>query len=430
MEYLIVGAGISGLYIAYSLHKKFGVSNIMVIEKNKHLGGRIMTKYFSDGSFIEMGAGGIIDSQENVNALVKELGISVTYHKGESKKAYADLSKKMIDNPDMPFVYQIDNLIYEVKTDFFQIMDELYQKLSDPSFYQEAINYNICYLIEKYYGFSKAQTMMMMHGYHGDFYNYNAVDALKMFHTSFSKDASFTSLPNGMHSIIERLAEYLRKNDIIIQLDTKCVDISKKNGQYVCHLKNGGTIQARNIVLAIPKKNLLQIKYLKPVYWKFESVINKPLIRIYLFFPLENGKVWFDFMEGTITNNTILQQIIPVDKKRGLMMIYCDDMNANLLGGLHRKGVLLKEVYENLIKIFSHIKIPLPMEYYVNYCADAIHQWKPTYHSQEMYKEIRQPLSGENIYIVGEAFSLHQQWLEGAVKSVNDLMVYLNGKHI
>lgn len=48
--------------------------------------------------------------------------------------------------------------------------------------------------------------------------------------------------------------------------------------------------------------------------------------------------------------------------------------------------------------------------------------WKPGINPDLMYEKIRQPINGENIFIVGEAYSINQQWSQGAIQSVDDLL--------
>ena len=299
MDYIIVGAGISGLYCAYALHKNFGISNITIIEKNERLGGRIMTKYLSNDLFIEMGAGGIINVQTNVNKLVKELGIEVKYQKYKNTKAYVELVvqpllQKIPEAPELTNIYLTNKLIHQADSDFYQIINLFSDKLSDSSFYQMALNYNLHFLIEKYYGVDKADQLMYQHGYHNDFINYNAIDAIAMFQYSNASDALYSRINGGMSQIIQKLEDYLTKNSITIKTETECQDIVKENSIYRCILKDGTNISATNIVFAIPKLNMMQIKYLDTIKNKLESVSSKSLIRIYLFFPAVNDKVWFD----------------------------------------------------------------------------------------------------------------------------------------
>jgi hypothetical protein len=150
-------------------------------------------------------------------------------------------------------------------------------------------------------------------------------------------------------------------------------------------------------------------------------------MRIYIFFPLTNDKIWFDNINATLTTRTLLNQIIPYDKKRGILMIYCDGLSAKTWYHFS-ENILKRELLYHLTKLFSDIDIPEPIKIYTSYHDSATHVWKPCVNPVKMYEDIVQPIDGENIFIVGEAYSLNQQWSEGAIQSVMHLMVRL-GKH-
>jgi hypothetical protein len=52
----------------------------------------------------------------------------------------------------------------------------------------------------------------------------------------------------------------------------------------------------------------------------------------------------------------------------------------------------------------------------------AWHSWKAGYKYDEIYKEIRQPLRDENVFICGEAYSLKQGWAEGALQTAEEVL--------
>ena len=62
-DYIIIGAGISGLYNAYLLDKKYSV---LVLEKNDYIGGRIKEVKFHN-TIIKLGAG--VSQGKNINVL-------------------------------------------------------------------------------------------------------------------------------------------------------------------------------------------------------------------------------------------------------------------------------------------------------------------------------------------------------------------------
>ena len=57
-DYIIIGAGISGLYTAYNIKKNNPNAKFIILEKNskKYIGGR-MNMYNFYGSYVNIGAG-------------------------------------------------------------------------------------------------------------------------------------------------------------------------------------------------------------------------------------------------------------------------------------------------------------------------------------------------------------------------------------
>lgn len=57
------------------------------------------------------------------------------------------------------------------------------------------------------------------------------------------------------------------------------------------------------------------------------------------------------------------------------------------------------------------------------------HSWEVRTEPWEIVKELKKPLSGANLYICGEAYSLEQGWVEGALKSAEMVLKELNIAH-
>ena len=402
-DYVIIGGGISGLYCGYSLLKK--TSNLLIVEKSHRLGGRIETKYF-DGYHLEMGAGRISSSHHNIIDLVKKLGLEKDLIKFPNLKSYVNIKPHNGD-------YQIEKIINLQETDFYQILGSLIDQLKDPQFNMLAKNYTLFGLIERIYGVDKAVEMTNQFGYHGDFISQNAIDGLKMFEGSFGGKNYFYGLKGGMSSIINKLGQVLEGK---IRLKTCCLDIIKENNHFICKM-NTGDIKCIKIILAIPKVNLLKFSILNQS--QLNTIKPKPLMRIYATFPKINGQVWFDFLNGVNTTKTIIGQLIPVNKEKGILMIYCDSENAELLYCFKKQKILRRELFVLLKKIFGHI-VTKPTKIISKYWAHATHLWKPGVDSLKTGNKIINP--SPNIYIVGEAYSPIQGWSEGGISTVNEFL--------
>ena len=52
--------------------------------------------------------------------------------------------------------------------------------------------------------------------------------------------------------------------------------------------------------------------------------------------------------------------------------------------------------------------------------------WKPGSNTKEIYETLMKPFENEKIYLVNEAYSLHQSWVEGSLDMCYDVLTLLN----
>ena len=80
-DYIIIGSGISGLYLGYLLNNK----NYLILEKNNYIGGRIQHTTFHDTQ-VQLGAGVFQKYHKNVINLLKKLKLDyITVPKNNNK---------------------------------------------------------------------------------------------------------------------------------------------------------------------------------------------------------------------------------------------------------------------------------------------------------------------------------------------------------
>lgn len=402
-DYLIIGSGISGLYTGYLL-KKYFRKNVIVIEKEHRIGGRIYTYHYEDDKTLEFGAGVISASHNNLLNLIKHLKLDnkLIYGKKYDKKYYDDATKKTTSLID---------------TNFYKILDEIY---NNEKCKYDGEYFSLFHLTEKYYNNQTAEQIVNQFGYSDDILHRNAINALAMFTDGgeFSPDNKHIFLAGGLTQIIDSLGKNL---DILT--NTECVDIVKENDFYICKTnKNNGDIKAKNIICAIPVRNILHIPFFKSCYDIYNSALsNKPLMRVYLQFPISTtGKVWFNDLQGVLVTNTIIRQIIPVNRETGLIMIYADGIDADGLYLLERKNMLKQEILLRLRIIFPDKTIPDPINIYNKYWNVATHVWKVN-PNDDLINKLMKPLN-EKVYIVGEGVSPKHSWIEGAIISVHNLI--------
>jgi len=100
----IIGGGISGLSLAYKLHKRFSQNHnvqIDLFEKNDRLGGTIHTEFY-EGFTIEKGPDGFIQQKTTVRDLATELGIvnELITTKASNRRSMILQNGKLVEVPD------------------------------------------------------------------------------------------------------------------------------------------------------------------------------------------------------------------------------------------------------------------------------------------------------------------------------------------
>ena len=82
LDTIIIGGGFSGIAAARILHKKN--KSFIVLEARERLGGRVYTKRFENGQYLDFGGQWIGPTQDRMYALCKEYGVDYyeTYNEG------------------------------------------------------------------------------------------------------------------------------------------------------------------------------------------------------------------------------------------------------------------------------------------------------------------------------------------------------------
>ncbi len=81
---IVIGAGYAGLTATRELIK--AGKSVLLLEARDRVGGRVYTKYFDDGSYVDLGGAWVGPTQDKIYALAKEFGVQTfpTYDEGKS----------------------------------------------------------------------------------------------------------------------------------------------------------------------------------------------------------------------------------------------------------------------------------------------------------------------------------------------------------
>lgn len=397
-DYIIIGGGISGLFMAYKLSETN--KDIVLIESTNRLGGRLFTDH-QKGVQFELGAARLSSKHTKVLSLIKEF----------------NLNEDLIKLPD-----KINYKIKGPRINFYSLVKELIDgsKLYTKKYLQSV---NLLQVSIDILGQTNAMLLKDMLGYDSEFYKLNSSIALKTFKKDLFSANDYYVLKNGYSSLVSKMEDYLRsKSNITILLDARVTDIGKNFVQMDKQKRYGGTI-----LCCIPPQAAMSLSKLRSIP-EIKQTTPIPLIRIYAKYPKDKqGKVWFQGINRTITDNYI-RHIIPIDYENGLIMIsYTDGEYANMWRDLTQisEKVLVEHLHKEVTNVLG--KHPPKPEFVRSYYwSGGVHMWKPGIHVEKTYESIMKPFEHEKIYMINEAYSLHQSWVEGALDMCYDVLTKLD----
>lgn len=249
-----------------------------------------------------------------------------------------------------------------------------------------------------------------------------------------------------LNKIIDNIEIY--KNHVLQEISEQDDDIilrfvkdnnNKDNNNFIELDKNNFTeVKTKSLILAIPPRSLKKINLPNNIKNLLDSVIEIPLIKC--FFVVKNPW-WRENIPnvGTIPFPTREMHYYKQDGK-GNVMIYADRPFINLWSRYinceyHPETEINSN--KNLPKTFAKCMNINPDDILMYGIRDwgrepysaACHMWKHGVKSWEISQKLESfSLSGnkQNVHICGEAFSDFQGFLEGSIRSANNVMEQIN----
>lgn len=380
-DYIIIGGGIAGLYC--SLH----LNNCLLLEKSDYLGGRILT---NKHPHYEAGAGRYSDKDIILLSLIN----------------YFKLTPIKIGST-IDYIHKINNSSMYVK-DADKLFNDKIKTLHKSKLPLNLYNITMEEYCIKKFGTKVTEDLINIFGYVAEFKHLNAYDSIKQLE-NYTNDKYFI-VKEGLSELINRMSKHINyKLNYKVQYIEK-IDNYFKIDKYL----------TKKIIFAIPPKNLLNIEILKPIYNLLDSVSTNKLLRIYAIY---NNK-WFEGLP-TMTTNSFIRHIIPINSKTGLIMIAYvegEDVNPylNKEGKLENELIIKNKIQKELKILFPDKQIIEPTYFKSHLWKIGDHSWKPGNNTEKIAKELLNPM--KNIYICGEAFSHKQAWVEGALQTASDVL--------
>jgi monoamine oxidase len=430
-DIIIIGGGIAGIYTAYKIQKHSPDKKILILEKEKYLGGRILTfhnKYMS----VEAGAGRFSDSHTYLLELLYELKLS--------KKINKITTEAVLDSPTIPQNNIVNELIDPI---FYRGLDITLGRRNIPSsgfitkviisskFESNTYLQNMSFLeyaakvLEK----EEVEYIKQTFGYYSELIIMNAYDAIKLM-GGLGSFNQFYNLKGGFSQIIDTMVDEIKKNpNIKVLLNKEVKQIKPIFGEM------GGSgfeinklYYSKKCICTLPKNTVEKISIFKEIKPLLKGIECGSLCRIYCKFDKDpDGDVWFKNLPKMTTNNN-LRMIIPWNEKEGIIMIsYTDNIFADYWKKLYdSKGIkeVNKKLRENVEECIGR-KIPQPKHTQLFYWKCGVGYWGIGADSYEISKAIIKPYDNLDLFICGENYShSFQQWIEGSLETSNRVLKY------
>lgn len=410
-DYIIIGGGLAGLYSAYKINQSEPKAKLLILERNKQMGGRIDTINHK----LEAGAGRFHDHHKLLLTLIDELGLSNKIQPISSFEHFAPInSGKIYDWKP------IDAITTKISK------QPLHQIPNDQTFIQYArtqLTKDEIDLLTNFFGYSTELTEM------------NARDSIGLMKRHFNKSRQYYSMNGGLSQITERLIERIDAQMLthrrVINITTggftpRKPPNSKDNKEEPD--TNGGRMggsppiiiecegikqkyTAKKCICALTKDTLLKLPIFEPIYPMLRKIQTLPLCRIYSQVP--------DLPKMKITTNNNLRIIIPIDEKTNtVMMSYTDNNYARFWKKmLDEKGMdAVNKEHKRLLEQTLNHEVQMPKKTQVFYWEHGVAYFSPGFDSKTMPKQIMHPFKHIPLYVCGENYSeKNNQWMEGAL---------------
>lgn len=421
MRIVIVGGGIAGLFTAIMcktrLTKTDPSTEIVIVEKETRLGGRVFTKKYPDGTFFESGAGRFGMNHKILMALLR---------------------RYKLDRDIIPISNKISTRLGPLlKSDEYRetLPEEILQRLSkDPRITREDYKSNtIEQLVRRFYGDDAAKKVIHQFEYDSEIQIARAQTSLRTILQTFRGE--FGVLKGGLSRLIGAMVNELEGggSGVTLVKGVECTGIDRNDdGSYDVQWTSGagvggligltGSYQADKVVVCTPRaqafsllQGLVGTEKVESLYGS--SVIqDEPLLRIYARFP-EN---WID---TKVVTRKAIRYIIPVSNDPAIVMISYTDGPIARLWSRFREKVGDRETIQELMKqlrgMFPRKSIPDPIWVSFEEYPVGASYWKPSSEdvTSKRSRSLRKnPL--ENVFVCGEFLSMyHQAWIEGALET-------------
>lgn len=417
MKHIIIGAGITGLYLAYKLILKgVPVSDIVIFEGSGRIGGRIYTNEHN-GFKYSVGAGRLGKKHKYVMKLIKDFKLQDQIINISKNTKYFVEGRLMTE----------EELLKHYKSNFGSL-GELWRYAIEKKLNGNKYDPNM-YNLHNYFSLilstNDVELLKISLGYIGEMYDMNAYNGLLTLRKDFDiRNNEFFVLRDGIHVLCDVLYKYITDAGVSVNFSSILKDINddkkyiKINSISDSHTRTETHIETRiysKLYLTLKRSDYMKIDYFRKYEDIFNTVSDGKLLRIFA----QYKDVWFKDMPKILAQNK-LQFIIPIDHKNGLIQIsYCDRYNADFWNAFKNEKDVKKYLTKILNEMFPEKNIKEPEWITMHYWESGDHMWNVGVNTKNIREKIDEIFISKDIYILGETYSERQAWIEGAIETVH-----------
>ena len=414
-KHIIVGAGITGLYLAYKLLLK-GVSavDIVIFEGSDRIGGRIYTNEHK-GFRYSVGAGRLGKKHKYVMKIIKDFKLQdQIINIGKNTNYFVE--GRLMNEAELLSHYKSN----------FKSLNELWryaiEKKLNGNKYDPSL-YNLHNYFSLILSANDVELLKISLGYIGEMYDMNAYNGLLTLRKDFDiRNNEFFILRDGIHILCDVLYKYILDAGVSVKfssiLEDVCDSESGAGGESgdKKYVKVSGVKHSYSkLYLTIKRGDYMNIGYFKKYESLFNTVSDGHLLRIFA----QYKDVWFKDMPKILTQNK-LQFIIPIDYNSGLIQIsYSDRYNADFWNAFKNEKDVKKYLTKILNEMFPEKNIKEPEWITMHFWKAGDHMWNVGVNTKKIQEKMDEIFIPKDIYILGETYSERQAWIEGAIETVH-----------
>ena len=272
MKVVVIGGGIAGLAAARRLTQLLPEAEIVLVEREQRLGGKILTEHTADGFVVEGGADSFLSRKERGVGLCEELGIELVGRRPEHARSFVRRGGELHPLPegltgtiptDLDALATSALLSAEGKA---RVAEEIDLPPASPGADESVASFVSRRLGHEAYEAIVEPLMTGIYGGDGEQLSLEAtfpqLRALELEYGSVirgleaqlrapSRYPPFVAPASGMGTMVERLVSSLERR-VNVLIGSGAAGLRPRSGGFVVELWNRGTLDADGVVLAVP----------------------------------------------------------------------------------------------------------------------------------------------------------------------------------